>query len=487
VFENGIGTHAASEIVYAIPQEGFHRFRATAGIDDGGSKQRGARPDVEFQVYVDAPRDNSKRIALEKTVTDASAPEGDRVAAVEALASDRDGGLALIHLAEQKKLDGRVRETAERTIFQNPDPAVRALASQFFARETKSGTALPPVKDLLALSGNPARGAGVFFSQTALCSSCHTFRGRGADIGPDLTEIRKKYGKAEILDAILNPSAAIAFGFDTWLIETNDGILLSGFILADGDNVVIKDTSGKRSVLPAADIASRHKQKISAMPDNVALGLTPQDLADVVAMLAADPDAKPVLGDPIALFDGTDLEGWTFHLEDANAKMSDVWSVEDGIITCKGIPLGYLRTEKDYENYQLDLDWRFPPGSKPGNSGVLLRMTGQDKVWPKSVEAQLETRNAGDIWNIDKVDIDVDRSRTNGRRTEKEFPCNEKTPGEWNHYSITVNGGELTIAVNGLVQNRAHWFAETPGKICLQSEGAPIQFKDIVLRPILAQ
>jgi hypothetical protein len=258
-------------------------------------------------------------------------------------------------------------------------------------------------------------------------------------------------------------------------------------VLADGDNVVIKDTSGKRSVIEAADIASRHKQKISTMPDNVALGLAPQDIADVVAMLAQDPDAKPTFGDPVALFDGVDLAGWTFHLEDPKAKIGDVWSVADGVITCKGQPIGYLRTEADYEDFQLDLDWRFPPGGKPGNSGVLLRMTGADKVWPKSIEAQLEHRNAGDIWNIDEVDLDVERSRTSGRHTEKEFPCNEKPIGEWNHYTITLDGGELSLAVNGLVQNRAHWCARVPGKICLQSEGAPIQFRSIVLKPIRAR
>jgi putative membrane-bound dehydrogenase-like protein len=484
VFADGIGTHAASEIVYALPAQDYTRFKATAGIDDGGSGQPGAKPQVEFQVFVDAPHDASRVRALEHVLTDSSAPEAERLAAVETLAADREGGLALIHLAQKKELDGRVTEAAARVIFKNPDPAVRALATQYFPRQTTAGAPLPPVAKLLAMHGDAKHGAEVFFSPAALCSSCHTYRGRGADVGPDLSEVRKKYGQAEILDAILNPSAAIAFGFDTWLIETTEGQLLSGFILADGENVLLKDTSGKRSVIAAADIAARTKQKLSTMPDNVGLGLSPQDLADVVALLSADPDAQPVFGSPIALFDGTDLNGWTFYLEDANAKMSDVWSVEGGILTCKGRPIGYLRTEADYEDFQLEVEWRFPPGAKPGNSGVLLRMTGPDKVWPKSIEAQLEHRNAGDIWNIDAVDMDVERSRTSGRHTAKEFPSNEKPLGEWNKYVITLSGGDLTLAVNGLVQNRARWCARVPGKICLQSEGAPIQFRNIVLRPI---
>jgi putative membrane-bound dehydrogenase-like protein len=483
VYVEGIGTHAASEIAYDLPGD-FARFHCTAGIDDGGSGQRGGHPDVEFQVFVDAAHDTQRIAMLAREVADTSLPDSRRLESLAVLASDREGGLALIHLAQQKKLDATVTGAAARAIFKNPDPAVRAIASQYFAREAKGGEPLPPVKQLAEMRGDEKRGASVFFGNVALCSSCHMFRGRGGDVGPDLTEIRKKYGKPEILDAILNPSAAIAFGYDTWLIETKDGVLVSGFVMAEGEEIVVKDTSGKRSVIAAADVATRTKQKISAMPDNAALGLSAQEIADLVAMLAMDPDAKPVLGRPVALFNGKNLGGWTCHLSDPKAQMSDVWSVADGVITCKGNPIGYLRTENDYEDYVLEVEWRFPPGGQPGNSGVLLRMTGPDKVWPKSIEAQLEHRNAGDIWNIDEVDMDVDRWRTNGRRTAKESPSNEVPIGEWNRYTITMNGGDLTLAVNDLVQNRAHWCARVPGKICLQSEGAPIQFRKVMLTPI---
>ncbi len=71
--------------------------------------------------------------------------------------------------------------------------------------------------------------------------------------------------------------------------------------------------------------------------------------------------------------------------------MEDVWSVDpaEGIIICKGKPAGYIRTQADYTNYVLRLEWRFNPVTKKaGNSGVLLRIVGPDKVWPKSVEAR---------------------------------------------------------------------------------------------------
>ncbi len=177
--------------------------------------------------------------------------------------------------------------------------------------------------------------------------------------------------------------------------------------------------------------------------------------------------------------------------------MEDVWSVvpagtPDGgsVLICKGNPIGYIRTKDDYTNYVLQLDWRFNPVTKQaGNSGVLLRMVGEDKVWPKSIEAQLESGNAGDFWNIDKVAMKPDPARTNGRNTKRlQKPGAdsglERPIGEWNHYEIIVDGGTITLKVNNEVTNIATDAAVVPGKICLQSEGSEIHFKDIRLAPI---
>jgi Domain of Unknown Function (DUF1080) len=161
-----------------------------------------------------------------------------------------------------------------------------------------------------------------------------------------------------------------------------------------------------------------------------------------------------------------------------------VWNVKDGVLHCKGHPIGYLRTTEDFTNFVVTVEWRFDPALGAGNSGVLVRMTGPDKVWPKSVEAQLDSGNAGDIWNIDEVPMQVDPTRTQGRRTVKLQPSSEKPLGEWNRYVITVDGGELKLEVNGVLQNEAHWLEEVPGKILLQSEGAPIEFRKIEIVPI---
>jgi 3-keto-disaccharide hydrolase len=203
----------------------------------------------------------------------------------------------------------------------------------------------------------------------------------------------------------------------------------------------------------------------------------------------ADPPARGGDSAEIVLFNGKDFTGWTYFLSDPNAKMEDVWSIdkEQGIILCKGNPLGYIRTTADYTNYVLRLQWRFNPVTKKaGNSGVLLRVQMPDKVWPKSIEAQLQSGQAGDFWLIDEARLNtpVERVDQGTPRHRLRTKTNEKPIGEWNDYEITVDGDRVTLKVNGEVLNGGTGAEEIPGKIALQSEGAEIQFRNIRLTPI---
>ena len=481
--QRGLGTHAASRIAFPLA-EGDLRFRARGAVDDGGTSQAdGKATSVVFEVWVERPPARERLAGWIARLDD----EEHSIEAVRALALDPEGGMWLVHQAQREGLSPALAEAAGEEIFQNPDLAVRALASEHFPRPGAEAE-LPPVSELLALEGDPARGRAVFFDERAQCSSCHALvRGdhrRGGDVGPELTAIAEKLGPAEILDAILNPSAAIAHGYDTWLIEDEGGRLYSGFLLADGDVLVVKDTQGRRHTLRAEEVASRHRQTLSTMPQGVVLGLNPQEIADLVAFLREPPEGTWVAGEERLLFDGRSLEGWTYHLDDPGARMEDVWYVRRGVLVCEGKPIGYLRTEGKYTNYVLELEWRFDPARGAGNSGVLLRVTGPDVVWPKSIEAQLHHRNAGDIWNIGEFDMDTDASRRSGRRTERLAPSSEHPLGEWNRYRITVAGERLELEGNGVLQNTARWCAEVPGTIALQSEGAPIEFRSIRLWPL---
>jgi putative heme-binding domain-containing protein len=112
----------------------------------------------------------------------------------------------------------------------------------------------------------------------------------GGDIGPDLTAIGQKFGTIELLDAIINPSAAIVFGYEPWRVNTKEGTSVYGFLLSENkQNLVLKDIAGQKHVLPVSKIASKEKQQQSLMPDPVTNGLSEQNLADVAAYLSSLP------------------------------------------------------------------------------------------------------------------------------------------------------------------------------------------------------
>ncbi len=187
---------------------------------------------------------------------------------------------------------------------------------------------------------------------------------------------------------------------------------------------------------------------------------------------------------PEMLFDGKDLTGWTYHLDKPNVPMEDVWSAKDGVLVCKGRPAGYLLTKKnDYENYVLTLEWRWP--EKGGNNGVLVHVTepGALGVWPKSLEVQLASGEAGDFWVIGTtIDVENADKRRKDRRHINLSDGDEKPIGEWNKMEITCRGDEVLVKVNGKLVNHATNVSQTRGAIALQSEGTPIEFREIKLR-----
>ena len=189
----------------------------------------------------------------------------------------------------------------------------------------------------------------------------------------------------------------------------------------------------------------------------------------------------------VVLFNGTDLTGWVRFIPgdrrgpDKKWTVDKVWSVKDGVIRCEGRPAGYIRTVEDYANYKLHLEWRWP--EKPTNSGVLVHKVGIDRVWPKCIEAQLMSRTAGDFFIIGGTSMKVGGVVKRGHAPKK-HPTNEKPIGEWNAYDIVCDGGTIKLTINGLLQNEGTEASVTSGKILLQSEGSPIEFRNIYLEPL---
>lgn len=181
----------------------------------------------------------------------------------------------------------------------------------------------------------------------------------------------------------------------------------------------------------------------------------------------------------IALFNGRDLDGWSF------APGGEApFRVEEGVLICAGEPTGYLRTKAAYKSYILRFDWRWSPVTrKTGNSGVLLRISGEDRVWPRCVEAQLQHERAGDFWNLGGVPMKTDAGRTNGGNTRARLNA-ERAPGAWNDYEIVVDGGRIALWVNGELVNEATEVEQMAGPIGFQSEGTEIHFRRIRLIPL---
>jgi len=206
---------------------------------------------------------------------------------------------------------------------------------------------------------------------------------------------------------------------------------------------------------------------------------------------AAEPQA-------VRLFNGKDLAGWSHVLVDPNVRMEDVWSVRDGVLVCKGEPLGFLQTTAEYTSFRLLVEWRWPEGAaarlgKTPNSGVLLRVNGDLKPIPRAYEAQLQSGSAGDLYGFWGLPLEGDLAR---RRESKgnamlgdmvgftKAEAAEKPEGEWNLYEIVVDGPSIVVHVNGKKVNEARGAAVLPGRIALQSEGGEIHFRKVELTPI---
>jgi hypothetical protein len=184
-------------------------------------------------------------------------------------------------------------------------------------------------------------------------------------------------------------------------------------------------------------------------------------------------------GETVRLFNGKSLKGWTVYPADAN----ETWSVKEGLLCATGQPNGYVRTVEGYGDYHLHVEWRW--AAEPGNSGVLLHMQGEDEVWPQTIECQLAAGSAGDFWLIGDVQVTVEGERYDGSEGPVNVPkmeeSSEKAAGEWNRYDIFCRDDTIKCLVNGVVQNAGRDLSVSEGKICLQSEGAPIEFRNILL------
>ena len=178
------------------------------------------------------------------------------------------------------------------------------------------------------------------------------------------------------------------------------------------------------------------------------------------------------------LFNGENLEGWTCVLDEkSDVPTNEVYGVKDGNIHIVGNPFGYMRTDKKYSNYKLHVEWRWV--GEGTNSGLFLHVQDGDKLWPNAIECQLGSGKAGDF-------VMLGGSKIAEVESKGKFPIKErngdfeKPIGEWNTAEVVCEGNSIIVYINGQLQNQAT--SETSeGYIALQSEGGPIEFRNVYL------
>lgn len=203
--------------------------------------------------------------------------------------------------------------------------------------------------------------------------------------------------------------------------------------------------------------------------------------------------------EPISLFNGENLEGWHMDVPDleADSSLRIPFIIRDGLLVSLGTPEGHLITDQEYENYTLELDYRF--AGEPGNCGILVHASEPRALYdmfPKSIEVQLMHSNAGDFWCIQQ-DIQVDDmesrrgpkedwgvSEGKERRVKNLTDDSEKPLGEWNCIKITCDEDKITVWLNGELVNDGYGATAQKGQIALQAEGAEVEFKNIFLTEI---
>jgi putative heme-binding domain-containing protein len=215
-------------------------------------------------------------------VLDDNAPIDRRIDAALTMARDPAGGQFLIQLAAQNRIAYQLREAAGSVIFDNADRSVRSAAAGYFARP--GGRTKMTAADIASRTGNAARGESRFM---ASCTTCHRrgAAGPGADVGPDLAAIGDKFDRTGLIEAIVNPSAAIAFGFGAEVFVTRKDEAIIGFLQSEGATISIRDGYGRMRTIAKDDLAARVPLKTSLMPDPLLLAVTEQDVADIAAFL----------------------------------------------------------------------------------------------------------------------------------------------------------------------------------------------------------
>lgn len=181
----------------------------------------------------------------------------------------------------------------------------------------------------------------------------------------------------------------------------------------------------------------------------------------------------------VVLFDGATIADWNSVVKaDTEAERSErVFSVKEGNIFVAGNPFGYLYTQQPYSNYRLHVEWRWV--GEGTNSGIFMHIQTPDIMWPKAIECQLCSGKAGDFVMLGGSKI-LDIECKGEFPVKERFGDFERAVGEWNEADIECDARTIRVYINGHLANECKAI-HSSGHIALQSEGGPIEFRNIYI------
>lgn len=194
-------------------------------------------------------------------------------------------------------------------------------------------------------------------------------------------------------------------------------------------------------------------------------------------------ETKAVVNEPA--IEKWDLEefpkGWKCFASEDGVPLLEIWKVvklpDDKVpyLQCVGKPYGYLRSEKQYDDFEFGFEWRFPTDPN-GNSGVLIYTGEEDKIWPNSIQVQLHGATTGSIFPLGDS-----MTANNLQVRDKVFAANQ-----WHTCVIRGEGGTISVTMNGVKQGEITGSNPKTGNIALQSEGSEVHFRNIWVRNLKA-
>jgi uncharacterized protein (TIGR03067 family) len=191
-------------------------------------------------------------------------------------------------------------------------------------------------------------------------------------------------------------------------------------------------------------------------------------------------------------FNGKDLTGWV----NLNCGPK-TWKVEKGELITSGTPYGLLRTEKMYENFEIEFEWMHINTKDVGNSGFFVWCDGLPQIggpYTRGIEVQVLVNypkndwatNHGDVFSVSGAKCVPDRPHPTKKGLERCLPSEErcKGGGEWNHYKVVANDGAIKLHVNGKEVSGVSGCTPRKGYLAFESEGAECHYKNIKFKEL---